>query len=1006
MDKIFLNFFGESISIPKPKNLQTLRQIITLKFYLNQKDAEEILLTYTKDNKKFIIHKDEEFKEFIKSKINKIDLDIDEKSQIYEENLKKIQDQKLIEQKSIQELRNKNKELEEMKKNKFVLEYEKLKNIKNKIEELKVLKKKIKKRIKKGTKLIEEKIKENDKKIKELEKKLQLINTMNKPIQQYQKNLFKFNKNIISNKPKLNQDTKSNKIKSLIYDLNISHQKDSLTINWKSNSNTKNYDIYRADSIYGKYEKIGTVSDTSFTNKISSKSKYSNYYKVAISGSDQLSDPISIEIDLFGENVHIFAPSDDREQIYNKINEIYKIQAAVDEKGQPTPGQQFGSGRHTFAFKAGDYSTMTADNYDISYYMQIIGLGKLPSDVKLKNVHVPAILPDNCVTCNFWMAVENFEIVPETVYHSEDVWFQFLWSVSQAAPARRLNVKRPSMLDWYYGWASGGYIADCVFEGAVGSFPQQQFYLRDCKLNKNFYGVNWNLVSQGVQGISTDNTYDLESGLGTSNWKSGKCYTMLTSTDVIREKPFLYFDESVQDYKVFVPSLRTKAQGPSWTSDYMGDGTSIDISQFYVAKAEKDNASTINTALNQGKHILLTPGIYYIEEPIKINNPNTVFLGLGLATLIPSEANKEAGIIIADVDGVTVAGIILDAQYNSQNMIIVGTKGSSVDHSANPIILQDLFVRIGGVHPGVASTHQAVLIYSNNVIGDDFWLWRADHGDGVGWNLNTAENGLVVYGNDVIMYGLMVEHFQEYDILWKGENGKTYFLQNEKCYDPQNQNDWKSHEGTELGFSAYKVCNTVKNHYAVGLGSYDVFINTGGASIFMDNAFEVPDTPGVRIENACIVEIANSDGPYVGFNHICNGIGPGICTGTGGKGFARQILISYNNTKALTVDDYYKHGSSESGIINEEKGQQTSYDPKAEGDGDNKLKLNGIHSGIKCKGCGMKPIVGCRFKCLLCDNFDYCEKCEKKLAEKHGHPLLKIKDANMASKYFKCLEKK
>ena len=174
----------------------------------------------------------------------------------------------------------------------------------------------------------------------------------------------------------------------------------------------------------------------------------------------------------------------------------------------------------------------------------------------------------------------------------------------------------------------------------------------------------------------------------------------------------------------------------------------------------------------------------------------------------------------------------------------------------------------------------------------------------------------------------------------------------------------------------------------------------------MDNAFEVPDTPGVRIENACIVEIANSDGPYVGFNHICNGIGPGICTGTGGKGFARQILISYNNTKALTVDDYYKHGSSESGIINEEKGQQTSYDPKAEGDGDNKSKLNGIHSGIKCKGCGMKPIVGCRFKCLLCDNFDYCEKCEKKLAEKHGHPLLKIKDANMASKYFKCLEKK
>ena len=1001
MSKITLNFFGESISIPKPKDLQTLRQIISLKFYINSKDAEQILLTYTKNEKKFTIHSDDEFKEFLTSNVDSINLDVDEKSQIYEETLKKIQEQDLIDQKKLEELRNKNKKLEELKNNKFSSDIENLKSITNKISELLVKKKQLKKKIKKGTKKILKEIEENNNKIKALEKKLQNNNSMKQPKYQIQKELFKFNKNIFSNKQKLIQDIKSKTI-PLIYDLNISHQGDNLTINWKSNTNAKKYDIYRADSIYGKYKKIGTVSDTSFTNKISTKSKYSNYYKIAASGSEQLSDPISIEIELFGENVHIFAPTDDREQIYNKINEIYKIQAAVDEKSQPTPGQQFGSGRHTFAFKTGDYSTMKADNYNISYYMQIIGLGKLPSDVKLKNIHVPAILPNNNVTCNFWMAVENFEIVPETVYHSEDVWFQFLWSVSQAAPARRLNVKRPSMLDWYYGWASGGYIADSVFEGAIGSFPQQQFYLRNCKLNKNFYGINWNLVSQGVQGISADNTYNLESGLGTTNWKSGKCYTMLTNTDVIREKPFLYFDESVQDYKVFVPALRTKSQGPSWTGDYMGDGTSLDISQFYIAKANKDNAASINAALNQGKHILLTPGLYYIEEPIKINNPNTVFLGLGLATLIPSDANKEAGIIIADVDGVTVAGIILDAQYNSKNMIIVGTKGTTVDHSKNPIILQDLFVRIGGVHPGVASTHQAVVIYSNNVIGDDFWLWRADHGDGVGWNLNKAENGLVVHGNDVIMYGLMVEHFQEYDILWKGENGKTYFLQNEKCYDPQNQDDWKSHEGTELGFSAYKVCNTVKNHYAVGLGSYDVFINTGGASIFMDNAFEVPDTPGVLIENACIVEIANAKGPYVGFNHICNGIGPGTSTGTGGKGFARQMLISYNNTKALTVDDYYKHGSSESGIINEEKGQQTSYDPKAEGDGD---KLKVIHSGIECKGCKCQPIIGCRFKCSFCDNFDYCEKCEKKLAEKHGHPFLKINELNMTPKYFKCIEK-
>ena len=783
--------------------------------------------------------------------------------------------------------------------------------------------------------------------------------------------------------------------------MQIKHEDNTQTINWTSYTNAKTFDVYHAESRFAKYTKIATVEGNSFTYELTSSNKYANYYKVAIAGSDQLSDPISIEIDLFGDNVHIYAPIDDREEIYNELNEVYKIQAAVDESGNPTPAQQFGSGRHTFAFKTGDYSTMNADNYDISYYMQIIGLGKVPSDVKLKNVHVPAIYPNNSVLCNFWMNVENFEVVEENVYHSEDAWFRFLWSVSQAAPARRLNIKRPTELDWFNGYGSGGYISDSVFEGPIGSIPQQQYYLRNCKLNKNFYGVNWNFVAQGCQGITTDNVYSLESGLGVTNWKYGKTYTLLYHTDAIREKPFLYFDESVKDYKVFAPALRRKTQGPSWTEDNMGEGTSYDISQFHVARADRDNASTINAALNEGKHILLTPGIYYAEEPIQVNNPNTIVLGIGLATVIPGQNNTEAAIKVADVDGVVIAGVILDAQYSSENMIVIGTKGCDTDHSSNPIILQDLFVRVGGVHPGIATTTSAVLIHSNNVIGDDFWLWRADHGDGVGWDLNKAANGLVVNGDNVTMHGLLVEHFQEYDIIWRGEYGKTYFLQNEKCYDPQNQEDWKSHEGTQLGYAAYKVSNNVKNHYAVGLGSYDVFINTGGASIFLDNPFEVPDQPGVKIENALIVEIANAGGPLVGFNHICNGIGPGTTGGLVGKGFAKQLLISYCNTKAYTVDDYYEHGSSQSCIINQEIGQQTSYDPKA--DDDNNLLIK--HSGIKCKGCGMKPIIGNRFKCAICNEFDYCEKCEDKLAEKHGHPFLKIYNPDMAHKSLKCLQK-
>ena len=1174
MSKIILNFFGEKTLIERNKlnSVSSLRNEISKLYLFSPQDAAEILLTYNENGDKIIIGNDEDLKFFLESKVKTIDLDISQNSQIYKDSLNQLQEENQKDKKTLDELLKKKEELKKIKDTKFNEEKKEIEEIQKKINELLNKKKQIKKKISNGMKKIEKKIKENDKKIEEMETKLGFKKKILKKNIPFQNKMMELSKNYqiknplkATNGKKLINTQKSPIInlaaKQQFGDFEIKQEGKSLTLNWNSYVNATSFDIYRADSRYMDYKKIGTVKETSFRDDTANANKYANFYKIAVAGSKELSDAVSLEIDMFGENMHIFSPSDNIETIYNTINTIYKKQGAVNGEGEATTGQQFGSGRYTFAFKTGDYSTMKADNFDMSYYMQIIGLGKVPTDVKLKNIHVPAVLPNNNVTCNFWMNVENFEIPPETVYGSNDVYFQFLWSVSQAAPARRLQVDRPAMLDWWYGWASGGYIADSHFRGEVGSYPQQQYYIRNCKLNKNFYGVNWNFVSQGVEGISAEDTYKLESGLGKTNWKSGKAATLIDNTDVIREKPFLFFDETEKEYKVFCPALRKKSVGISWAANNIGEGKILDISKFYVARADRDNAKTINSALKEGKNVILSPGIYYAEEPIQVNNANTIVLGLGLATIIPSEANKEAAMKVADVSGVTIAGIIFDAQYNSENMLVVGEKGCNLDHSDNPTILQDIFVRIGGVHPGVASTHQAVVVNSNNVIGDDFWLWRADHGDGVGWDLNTAQNGLVVNGDDVIMYGLMVEHFQEYDIIWRGENGRTYFLQNEKCYDPQNQNFWKSHEDTALGFAAYKVCNSVKKHYAVGLGSYDVFINTNGASIFLDNAFEVPDTEGVKIENACIVEIANGEGPLVGFKHLINGAGPGISTGVGGKGYGRQCLISYCNGKAITLDDYYIHGGNDSGIVNEEKGKQTSDDPKAEldikkdpkdkdddSDSDNTKKnvLSGktitastenglnvaknaidddentrwesqhgkedpewleidlegtytvnsfkikwetagakeyqiqvsmdgsewkdvykVNDGkggetregefdstdakfirlyatvknmeqygfslyifevmgvkkdktlilrngnkqikflhkVKCNGCGIYPIIGCRFKCAICESFDYCENCENKLSEKHNHPFLKIYEPKMTPTFFKCFTK-
>ena len=53
------------------------------------------------------------------------------------------------------------------------------------------------------------------------------------------------------------------------------------------------------------------------------------------------------------------------------------------------------------------------------------------------------------------------------------------------------------------------------------------------------------------------------------------------------------------------------------------------------------------------------------------------------------------------------------------------------------------------------------------------------------------------------------------------------------------------------------------------------------------------------------------------------------------------------------------------------------------------------HFGVKCDQCGVNPIVGCRYKCAVCPNFDYCEECEQKFAIKHNHAFFKITDPSM-----------
>jgi len=169
------------------------------------------------------------------------------------------------------------------------------------------------------------------------------------------------------------------------------------------------------------------------------------------------------------------------------------------------------------------------------------------------------------------------------------------------------------------------------------------------------------------------------------------------------------------------------------------------------------------------------------------------------------------------VDGVKIAGLLFDAgAFNSPVLLEVGPSNSAAPHKNNPTSLHDLYFRISGAEK-VGKASVSLKINSCNVIGDHLWIWRADHGNAVGWDINPAANGLVVNGDDVTIYGLFVEHFQEYQTLWKGNGGKVFFYQSEIPYDVPAQKDWMN--GRTLGYASYKVADGVKNHEAWGLGT-------------------------------------------------------------------------------------------------------------------------------------------------------------------------------------------
>ncbi|MFJ9938473.1 discoidin domain-containing protein [Streptomyces virginiae] len=541
-----------------------------------------------------------------------------------------------------------------------------------------------------------------------------------------------------------------------------------------------------------------------------------------------------------GPNVIVFDPS------------TPGIQARLDQVFQQQESAQFGSGRYQFLFKPGTYNGLNAQ---IGFYTSISGLGLSPDDTTINgDVTVDAGWFNGNATQNFWRSAENLALNP---VNGTD-----RWAVSQAAPFRRMHVKGGlNLAPNGYGWASGGYIADSKIDGQVGNYSQQQWYTRDSSIGGWSNGV-WNQVFSGTQGAPAQ---------GFPN----PPYTTLDTTPVSREKPFLYLDGS--EYKVFVPAKRVNARGTSWGNGTAPQGSSIPLSQFYVVRPGA-SAATINQAVTQGLHLLFTPGVYHVDRTIQVNRPGTVVLGLGLATIVPD--NGVTAMKVGDVDGVRLAGFLIDAgPVNSPSLLEIGPAGTTTDHAADPTTVQDVFIRVGGAGPGRATV--GMVVNNHDTIVDHTWIWRADHGDGVGWETNRSDYGFRVNGDDVLATGLFVEHFNKYDVQWNGERGRTIFFQNEKAYDAPNQAAIQN--GSIKGYAAYRVADSVDVHEGWGLGSY-CYYNVD-PTIRQEHGFQAPVKPGVRFHDLLVVSLGGN-GQY---EHVINGTG----APTSGTSTVPSTIVSF-----------------------------------------------------------------------------------------------------------------
>ena len=338
----------------------------------------------------------------------------------------------------------------------------------------------------------------------------------------------------------------------------------------------------------------------------------------------------------------------------------------LDSGHSPPNHGQFSASRFALLFKPGSYDV----ECPVGFYTQVLGLGKAPTDVTFTSPRgVFSQEGDFSIggaLSSFWRGAENFRTQADFKWY---VGSGMMWAVSQAAPVRRLVVDNDLLLFEYEppispaGEASGGFAANVQVGGFVKPGSQQQWYARDSEVSPGKWtGGVWNMVFSGVQGSPPPQCGDVGPG-----GKQVTPVTTLPATPVGRSRaPALRaacdppgrlrrrWRRSRLSPSTAPASTRSRFRRPrptrpaptlrarsvrraaGWRRLAHAGGRqarAVPFEQVHVAQPGAA-AADINAKLAAGLHVVLSPGVYHLEAPLRLVKAGQVLLGLGFATCV------------------------------------------------------------------------------------------------------------------------------------------------------------------------------------------------------------------------------------------------------------------------------------------------------------------------------------------------------------------------------------